>query len=91
MNLASVEYAKAVVPYAARAGCRVVTCLFGSVDGRGRFMQRATAAKAARGSMVRWCAERGIGRVDDLRAFDVGGYAYDGERSDADTLTFVQR
>ena len=54
-------------------------------------MQRATAAKAARGSMVRWCAERGVGRVDDLRAFDVGGYAYDGERSDADTLTFVQR
>lgn len=91
VNLASVEYAKAVVPYAARAGCRVVTCLFGSVDGRGRFVQRATAAKAARGSMVRWCAERGIGRVDDLRAFDVGGYAYDGERSDADTLTFVQR
>ncbi len=91
VNLASVEYAKAVVPYAERAGIRVATCLFGGIDGRGRFVQRATAAKAARGSMVRWCAERGVGRVDDLRAFDVGGYVYNEERSNADTLVFVQR
>ena len=54
-------------------------------------LEVARAGDAARGSMVRWCAERGIGRIVDLRSFDVGGYAYDGERSDADTLTFVQR
>ncbi|OUO89789.1 hypothetical protein B5F40_09700 [Gordonibacter sp. An230] len=90
VNLASVEYAKAVVPHARRAGCRVVTCLFGTIDARGRFVQRATAAKAARGSMVRWCAERSIERPDDLRVFDVSGYAYDEKRSDADTLVFVQ-
>lgn len=92
VNLASVEYAKAILPHAARdtsGDCRVVTCLFGTVDARGRLVQRSTAAKAARGSMVRWCAERGIQRPDDLRAFDVGGYAFDPDRSTGETLVFV--
>lgn len=91
VNLASVEYAKAVVPHAERCGVRVVTCLFGAVDARGRLMQRSTAAKAARGSMVRWCAESDAQCVDELRAFDVAGYAYDEERSSGDCLVFVQR
>lgn len=91
VNLASVEYAKAVVPHAERCGVRVVTCLFGTVDARGRLVQRSTAAKAARGSMVRWCAERNAQCVDELRAFDVAGYAYDEERSANDCLVFVQR
>lgn len=115
VNLASVEYAKAVVPYAqasaapdtaapavpARVGdgegrpssglsSRVVTCLFGTVDERGRLVQRSTAAKAARGSMVRWCAENDVRRIDDLRAFDVFGYAFDKARSANDCLVFVQ-
>ena len=58
VNLASVEYAKAVLPHAKAAGMRaprIVTCLFGTIDAQGRLKQRATAAKAARGSMVRWC------------------------------------
>lgn len=106
-NLASVEYAKAVVPHAekaaaesvatagaggmgSRTGVRVLTCLFGTVDGRGRLVQRSTAAKAARGSMVRWCAEQGIERPDDLRAFDALGYRHAPDRSDENTLVFVQ-
>ena len=89
VNLASVEYAKAVLPYAERCGVRVVTCLFGAVDARGRLVQRSTAAKAARGSMVRWCAERGVRNVEDLRAFDVAGYRFDDSRSTEDSLVFV--
>ena len=89
VNLASVEYAKAVVSHAERCGVSVVTCLFGSIDGSGRLVQRSTAAKAARGSMVRWCAERGACRVEDLRAFDVAGYAFDAGRSTADCFVFV--
>lgn len=88
VNLASVEYAKAVTPYAAD-GCTVLTCLFGTIDARGRLVQRSTAAKAARGSMVRWCAEHSIERPDDLRAFDVAGYALDPTRSTEGTLVFV--
>lgn len=89
VNLASVEYAKAVAPHVA-GSCRMITCLFGTVDARSRLVQRSTAAKAARGSMVRWCAEHGVERPDDLRAFDVAGYALDEERSSDDCLVFVQ-
>lgn len=89
VNLASVEYAKAVTPYV-ECPCRVVTCLFGSVDERGHLVQRSTAAKAARGSMVRWCAENAIENPSDLRAFNVAGYALSEERSDEDTFVFVQ-
>lgn len=89
VNLASVEYAKAVTPHAERAGCRVVTCLFGVVDARGKLVQRSTAAKAARGSMVRWCAEHAMQRVDDLREFNVAGYHFDAERSTGEKLVFV--
>lgn len=96
VNLASVEYAKAIVSSVQRAagdasagGLPVVTCLFGTLDARDRFVQRATAAKAARGSMVRWCAENNVQSVDDLRKFDVAGYAYDPDRSDEAHLVFV--
>ena len=67
----------------------MLTCLFGTIDARGRLVQRSTAAKAARGSMVRWCAEHSIERPDDLRAFDVAGYALDPTRSTEGTLVFV--
>lgn len=89
VNLASVEYAKAVASHVA-GPCRMVTCLFGTIDARGRLVQRSTAAKAARGSIVRWCAEHGVERPDDLRAFDVAGYTFDKERSTDDCLVFVQ-
>ncbi|WP_080801977.1 peroxide stress protein YaaA [Arabiibacter massiliensis] len=90
VNLASVEYAKAVLPHAERCGVEVVTCLFGTIDARGRLVQRSTAAKAARGSMVRWCAENDVRHVDDLRAFDVLGHAFDEGRSTGECLVFVR-
>lgn len=93
VNLASVEYAKAVESYAQAAakqgGPRYVTCLFGSMK-NGKFVQRATEAKAARGTFVRWCAENAIERVADFPRFDVGGYRFDEERSTEDVLVFVR-
>ena len=90
VNLASVEYAKAVAPFARKdASARFVTCLFGEVDESGKLRQRATAAKAARGSMVRWCAERGIEHVEDLVAFDALGYRFVPSLSSPDTLVFA--
>lgn len=90
VNLASVEYAKAVLPYAERCGVRVVTCLFGAIDARSRLVQRSTAAKAARGSMVRWCAENDVRDPAGLRAFDQLGHAFDKERSTEECLVFVR-
>lgn len=91
VNLASVEYAKAVLPHLP-AGSHAVTCIFGEELRAGKPVQRATASKIARGSMVRWMAENGIERAEDLVRFDVG-YAYAPELSSEDgrTLVFMKR
>jgi cytoplasmic iron level regulating protein YaaA (DUF328/UPF0246 family) len=101
VNLASVEYAKAVFPRleALRATGeevpRTLTCLFGTLE-KGRLVQRATEAKAARGTFVRWCAEEGIEDVDRLRSFSERGYHLDEGLSlsmdpDGGVLAFVRR
>ena len=91
VNLASVEYARAVLPHLP-AGSQAVTCIFGEDLRAGKPVQRATASKIARGSMVRWMAERGIERAEDLVRFDIG-YAYAPELSseDGSTLVFMKR
>lgn len=71
VNLASVEYAKAVLPHLP-AGATVTTCLFGEELRAGKPVQRATASKIARGSMVRWMAEHGTEDPADLVRFDIG-------------------
>lgn len=71
INLASAEYAKAVLPHLS-SSAQVVTCVFGEELRAGKPVQRATASKIARGSMVRWMAERGCTNAAELTAFDVG-------------------
>ena len=80
VNLASVEYAKAVLPHL-NSSTQVVTCIFGEELRNGKPVQRATASKIARGSMVRWMAERGCEDARELTAFDVG-YRFAPELSD---------
>lgn len=87
VNLASVEYAKAVLPQLP-AHAQAVTCIFGEELRNGKPVQRATASKIARGSMVRWMAEHGIEHAQDLTRFDVG-YAFAPELSAADGSTLV--
>lgn len=92
VNVASVEYAKAVTPYLPGLGVRTLTCLFGSVRASdGKLVQRSTEAKAARGSFVRWCAEQHVEDTAELIAFADRGYAFDQARSSDDTLVFVQQ
>lgn len=87
VNLASVEYAKAVLPQLP-AHAQAVTCIFGEGLRNGKPVQRATASKIARGSMVRWMAEHGIEHAQDLTHFDVG-YAFAPELSATDGSTLV--
>lgn len=89
VNLASMEYAKAVLPYAEAYGLRVVTCLFGTLR-EGRLVQRSTEAKAARGTFVRWCAERRVADVAEFPAFVERSYVLDSARSTERELVFVQ-
>lgn len=67
----------------------LLTCLFGTVRD-GKLVQKATEAKAARGSFVRWCAERAVENPTDLRGFDAMGFALDEGLSTAGTLVFVR-
>ena len=73
VNVASVEYAKAVTPYLATWGTPMVTCLFGTVrPSDGKLIQRSTEAKAARGTFVRWCAENSVDDPEGLVGFSHG-------------------
>lgn len=87
VNLASVEYAKAVLSHLA-ADVTVVTCLFGEGVRNGKPIQRSTASKKARGSMVRWMAENKLEDASRLTAFDVG-YRHVPELSNKNTLVFL--
>ncbi len=87
VNLASAEYAKAVLPHLA-GDATVVTCLFGEGIRNGKPIQRSIASKKARGSMVRWMAENKVEDVSGLTAFDVG-YRHLPELSNKNTLVFL--
>ncbi len=87
VNLASVEYAKAVLPHITQ-DTAVLTCLFGEGIRNGKPIQRSTASKKARGSMVRWMAENKIEHASDLTGFNIG-YRYTPELSKRNTLVFV--
>lgn len=87
VNLASVEYAKAVLPHLA-GDATAVTCLFGEGIRNGKPIQRSTASKKARGSMVRWMAENKLEDASELTAFNIG-YWHIPELSDKNTLVFM--
>lgn len=87
VNLASVEYAKAVLPHLA-ADATVVTCLFGEDTRNGKPIQRSTASKKARGSMARWMAGYKVEDASELTNFNIG-YRYTPELSSDNTLVFL--
>lgn len=87
VNLASVEYAKAVLPHLA-GDATDVTCLFGEGIHNGKPIQRSTASKKARGSMVRWMAANGLEDAGRLTEFNIG-YRHAPEISYPGTLVFI--
>ena len=87
VNLASAEYAKAVLPRLT-TDATVVTCLFGEGIRNGKPIQRSTASKKARGSMVRWMAENKLEDVSGLTEFNIG-YRHIPELSNKNTLVFL--
>lgn len=88
LNLASVEYSKAV-DQAALGGLTFVSPRF-EEEKAGTRRVIGTAAKRARGAMARWVLQNGVTKRSDIEAFDTGGYAYDAEASDAGQPVFVR-
>lgn len=67
----------------------MITCVFGELQG-GRVVQKGVYVKMARGEMVRYLAETKAETPEALKAFEVSGYHYDPERSDATTYVFTR-
>ncbi|MFR7796817.1 MAG: peroxide stress protein YaaA [Collinsella sp.] len=62
---------QAVLPHLA-GDATTVTCLFGEGVRNGKPIQRSTASKKARGSMVRWMAENKLEDAAGLTEFNIG-------------------
>lgn len=88
VNLASEEYFKSVG--SARLSGRVVTPVFEDWK-NGRYKIISFFAKRARGLMSRFAILRRAETVDDLKGFDLAGYAFAAEASDGDRLVFRRR
>lgn len=88
VNLASAEYAKAVLPFL-QLGDSLVTCEF-MQPVHGRFVTRPTEAKMARGGMIRFLCENRLERPEQLQAFEENGYAFRADLSTAERYRFVK-
>ena len=88
VDLASQEYSRAVLPHLPPS-VEVLTCTFGEKKG-GKILEKGTACKMARGQMVRWMAEHGVDRAEDLRNFDGLGYAFSPAHSTESNFVFLK-
>ncbi len=88
VNLASQEYFKAVAPKALKA--RVVDCVFEDFKG-GQYKTISFYAKRARGLMARFAVTQRLRLPEQLKAFDLDGYAFVPAASRLDRLVFRRR
>ncbi|MDE2417792.1 MAG: peroxide stress protein YaaA [Burkholderiales bacterium] len=88
INLASQEYFKAVDTSALKA--RVVECVFQDYSA-GQYKIVSFFAKRARGLMARYAVTHQLVQPDQLRAFDLDGYAWAAGESTPERLVFRRR
>ncbi len=88
VNLASDEYFKAVRP--AVLGAKIISPVFQDWK-NGKYKTISFYAKRARGLMARYCAQHGIRRVNDLKAFAEEAYAYCEEESTCTEWVFRRK
>lgn len=89
LNLASKEYAKAVIPFPATKKIRVVEAQFYE-DRKTELKMVSIFAKKARGLMTRFIIENEIDDIETLKAFSSERYLYKEEHSTPDRLVFVR-
>lgn len=87
VNLASNEYFKAV--QTKKLNARVVTPVFKDQK-NGQYKIISFYAKKARGLMVRYAAEQQISEPEELKAFDLEGYAYNAAASNEKEWVFLR-
>lgn len=87
INLASKEYAQAITPYL-QPEDKFIDVVFAQIVS-GKLKTRATAAKMARGEMVRFIVENQLTSINDLKQFQTSGYNFDESRSTDRKLVFI--
>jgi cytoplasmic iron level regulating protein YaaA (DUF328/UPF0246 family) len=88
INLASQEYFKAVDTKVLKA--RVVDCVFQEYKA-GQYKIVSFFAKRARGLMARYATQHQLVQPEQLREFDLEGYAWDAKASTLDRLVFRRK
>lgn len=88
LNLASKEYSECIERHL-KSNDKFITCLFYE-NVNGKFKQKATLAKMARGSMVRFLAENNIDNIYDIKKFKDFGFSFNNDISSEDKLIFVK-
>ena len=88
VNLASQEYFKAVDRKVLQA--RVVECVFEDFKG-GKYKIISFNAKRARGLMARYAVTQRVKKVEQLKKFNLEGYAYEASASEADRWVFRRK
>ena len=88
LNLASEEYFKVVKPVLFNG--TIITPVFQDWK-NGQYKIISFYAKRARGLMARYCAERNIVDIEDVKKFNVDQYAYCEEESTEATWVFRRR
>jgi cytoplasmic iron level regulating protein YaaA (DUF328/UPF0246 family) len=88
VNLASQEYFRAVETKALKG--RVVECVFQEYKD-GQYKIISFFAKKARGLMARYATTHRLMTPDQLRGFDVEGYAYTASASTPERLVFRRK
>ena len=88
VNLASKEYSKAIERYL-KPQDKFIICSF-KKEKNGKYVQQATAAKQARGDMVRYILENNIKEIDEIKNFSVNGYQYGPQFSTDTELVFIK-
>ncbi len=87
VNLASTEYFKAVQPKLLKVP--VITPVFKDFK-NGAYKMIMTYAKLARGYMLRYIIDNNIETIEDLKGFNVDGYAFDANMSTDTEFVFTR-
>lgn len=88
VNLASSEYSKSIQKYLKKDD-KFVTIDFLTCS-NGKYVQKATLAKEARGQMVRFMAENSVKTLDEIKKFNVFGYKYSENLSNDKKMVFIK-
>jgi cytoplasmic iron level regulating protein YaaA (DUF328/UPF0246 family) len=88
INLASKEYSKIISDHIP-AGKSIITCVFAE-NVKGKLAEKGTLCKMARGQCVRFMAENNIQKAEEIKSFNMLGYAFSEENSNDNTYTFIK-